>query len=101
MMDGKLFFQRAALAEGQQDPKHDDDSIPPGTHQFQVITSSGGLQVTESNSVRFDFQSKKKLTLKIEVRDGASGQMLKRSSKLDAGTSSFQISVKPTGILGF
>jgi serine/threonine protein kinase len=101
MMDGKLFFQRAALAEGQQDPKHDDDSIPPGTHQFQVTTSSGGLQVTESNSVRFDFQAKKKLTLKIEVRDGASGQMLKRSSKLDAGTSSFQISVKPTGILGF
>jgi serine/threonine protein kinase len=101
MMDGKLFFQRAALAEGQQDPKHDDDSIPPGTHQFQVITSSGGLQVAESNSVRFDFQAKKKLTLKIEVRDGASGQMLKRSSKLDAGTSSFQISVKPTGILGF
>jgi serine/threonine protein kinase len=101
MMDGKLFFQRAALAEGQQDPKHDDDSIPPGTHQFHVITSSGGLQVTESNSVRFDFQAKKKLTLKIEVRDGASGQMLKRSSKMDAGTSSFQISVKPTGILGF
>jgi serine/threonine protein kinase len=101
MMDGKLFFQRAALAEGQQDPKHDDDSIPPGTHQFRVITSSGGLQVSDSNNVRFDFQAKKKLTLKIEVRDGASGQMLKRSSKLDAGTSSFQISVKPTGILGF
>ena len=101
MMDGKEFFQRAALAEGQQDPKHDDDSIPPGTHQFRVITSSGGLQVAESNSVRFDFQAKKKLTLKIEVRDGASGQMLKRSSKPDAGTSSFQISVKPTGLLGF
>jgi Protein kinase domain len=101
MMDDKVFFQRAALAEGQQDPKHDDDSIPPGTHQFRVITSSGGLQVTESNNVRFDFQAKKKLTLKIEVRDGANGQMLKRGSKLDAGTSSFQISVKPTGILGF
>ena len=87
--------------DGQQDPKHDDDSIPPGTHQFRVITSSGGLQVAESNNVRFDFQAKKKLTLKIEVRDGASGQMLKRNSKLDAGTSSFQISVKPTGLLGF
>lgn len=101
MMDDKLFFLRGALAEGQQDPKHDDDSVPPGTHQFRVITSSGGLQVSESNNVRFDFQAKKKLTLKIEVRDGASGQMLKRSSKLDAGTSSFQISVKPTGLLGF
>jgi serine/threonine protein kinase len=101
MMDGKVFFQRAALAEGQQDPKHDDDSIPPGTHQFRVTTSSGGLQVAESNNVRFDFQAKKKLTLKIEVRDGGSGQMLKRSSKPDAGTSSFQISVKPTGLLGF
>ena len=101
MMDGKLFFQRSALADGQQDPKHDDDSIPPGTHQFHVITSQGGLQVSESNNVRFDFQAKKKLTLKIEVRDGSSGQMLKRNSKPDAGTSSFQISVKPTGLLGF
>jgi serine/threonine protein kinase len=101
MMDDKVFFKRAALADGQQDPKHDDDSIPPGMHQFRVITSSGGLQVTESNNVRFDFQAKKKLTLKIEVRDGASGQMLKRSSKPEASTSSFQISVKPTGLLGF
>jgi hypothetical protein len=101
MMDGKMLFQRNALAEGQQDPKHDDDSIPPGTHQFRVITTQGGLQVTESNNVRFDFQAKKKLTLKIEIRDGASGQMLKRNSKLEASTSSFQISVKPTGLLGF
>jgi Protein kinase domain len=101
IMDGKTLFQRGALADGAQDPKHDDDSIPPGTHQFRVVASQGGLQVTESNNVRFDFQAKKKLTLKIEVRDGASGQMLRRNSKPDAGTSSFQISVKPTGLLGF
>jgi serine/threonine protein kinase len=101
MMDGKVFFQRKALAEGQQDPRHDDDSIPPGTHEFRVMISAGGLQVGDSNNVRFDFQAKKKLTLKIEVRDGASGQMLKKNSHLDAGTSSFQISVKPTGLLGF
>jgi serine/threonine protein kinase len=101
MMDGKTFFQRKALAEGQQDPKHDDDSIPPGMHEFRVIISAGGFQVSDSNNVRFDFQAKKKLTLKIEVRDGASGQMLKRNSHLEAGTSSFQISVKPTGLLGF
>jgi serine/threonine protein kinase len=100
-MDGKVLFQRNALADGQQDPKHDDDSIPPGTHQFRVTTSQGGLQVSESNNVRFDFQAKKKLTLKIEVRDGASGQMLKRNSKPDAGATSFQISVKSTGLLGF
>ncbi len=101
MMDGKVLFQRGALADGAQDPKHDDDSIQPGTHQFHVVTSQGGLQVAESNNVRFDLQAKKKLTLKIEVRDGASGQMLKRNSKPDAGTASFQISVKPTGLLGF
>jgi len=101
MMDGKTLFQRKALAEGQQDPKHDDDSIPPGMHEFRVIVSAGGLQVSDSNNVRFDFQAKKKLTLKVEVRDGASGQMLKRNSHLEAGTSSFQISVKPTGLLGF
>lgn len=101
MMDGKMLFQRQALAEGQQDPKHDDDAVPPGIHEFRVIIAAGGLQVSESNHVRFDFQAKKKLTLKIEVRDGASGQMLKRNSHLEAGTSSFQISVKPTGLLGF
>jgi hypothetical protein len=101
MMDGKMFFQRKALADGQQDPKHDDDSIQPGMHEFRVIIMSGGLQVSDSNNVRFDFPAKRKLTLKIEVRDGSSGQMLKRNSHLDAGTSSFQISVKPTGLLGF
>ena len=101
IMDGKTFFQRKAIPEGQQDPKHDDDSIPPGMHEFRVIVSAGGLQVSDSNNVRFDFQAKKKLTLKVEVRDGASGQMLKRNSRLEGGTSSFQISVKPTGLLGF
>lgn len=101
MMDGKTFFQRKPIAEGQQDPKHDDDSIPPGMHEFRVVFSPGGLQVGDSNNVRFDFQAKKKLSLKVEIRDGASGQVLKRTSRLEAGTSSFQISVKPTGLLGF
>jgi hypothetical protein len=101
MMDGKTFFQRKPIAEGQQDPKHDDDSIPPGIHEFRVVFSPGGLQVGDSNNVRFDFQAKKKLSLKVEIRDGASGQVLKRTSRLEAGTSSFQISVKPTGLLGF
>jgi serine/threonine-protein kinase len=101
MMDGKMLFQRKVIPEGQSDPKHDDDSIPPGTHEFRVVISPGELQVADSNNVRFDFQAKKKLTLKIELRDGASGQTLKKSSHLDAGTSSFVISVKPTGLLGF
>jgi len=101
LMDGKPLFQRKALAEGQTDPKHDDDSVPPGMHEFRVMISPGGLQVADSNNVRFDFGAKKKLTLKIELRDSASGQSLKRSSKPDAGTSSFAISVKPTSLLGF
>jgi hypothetical protein len=89
------------LAEGQLDPKRDDDSVPPGIHEFRVIVSPGSLQVTDSNNVRFDFLAKKKLTLKIELRDSASGQTLKKSSHIDAGTSNFIISVKPTGLLGF
>jgi hypothetical protein len=101
MMDGKLLYQRKNLPEGQADPKHDDDSVPPGMHEFRVVISTGGLQVSDSNTVRFDFQAKKKLTLKIELRDGASGQSLKRNSHPDAGTSSFVISVKPTSLLGF
>jgi serine/threonine protein kinase len=101
LMDGKLLFQRNTLPEGQSDPKHDDDSVPPGIHEFRVIVSPGSLQVTDSNNVRFDFAAKKKLTLKIELRDSASGQTLKKSSHIDAGTSNFIISLKPTGLLGF
>jgi serine/threonine protein kinase len=101
LMDGKLLFQRNMLAEGQSDPKRDDDSVPPGIHEFRVIVSPGSLQVTDSNNVRFDFLAKKKLTLKIELRDSANGQTLKKSSHIDAGTSNFIISVKPTGLLGF
>ena len=101
LMDGKLLFQRKMLPEGQSDPKHDDDSVPPGTHEFRVVIPPGTLQVADSNNVRFDFPAKKRMTLKIELRDSASGQTLKKSSHLDAGTSSFVISVKPTGLLGF
>ncbi len=101
LMDGKVLFQRKIIAEGQPEPKQYDDSIPPGTHEFRVMTSPGGPQVSDSNNVRFEFQAKKKLTLKIEVRDGASGQTLRKNSHVDAGTSSFLISVRPTGLLGF
>lgn len=101
IMDGKLLFQRKALAEGQAEPKHEDDAIPPGTHEFRVVIVPGGLRVGDSNTVRSDFQAKKKLTLRIDVRENSTGQTLKKSSHVDASSSDFLISIKATGLLGF
>ncbi len=101
MMDGKLFFQRMALAEHDPDPTRDDLSIPPGDHEFRVITAQGGIHVGDSNTVRATFQPKKKMLLHIDVRDNSSGQMMKKTSKLDPDKSDFLISVKASNLLGF
>ena len=101
MMDGKVFFQRKALGEHESDPTRDDLSVPPGDHEFRVITSQGGIHVGDSNTVRANFQPKKKLLLHIDVRDNSSGQMMKKASKLEADKSDFLISVKAPNLLGF
>jgi hypothetical protein len=101
VMDGKTLFQRGVLVEGKPDPTKDDLVVPPGSHEFRVITAPGGVQVGDSKTVRADFVSKKKMTLRIELRDNSSGQSLKKSSKLDAGAAEFMISLKAAGLLGF
>ncbi len=101
MMDGKVFFQRKALAEHDADPTRDDISVPPGDHEFRVITAQDGIHVGASNTVRANFQPKKKMLLHIDVRDNSTGQMMKKSSKLEADKGDFSISVKAPNLLGF
>ena len=101
MMDGKVFFQRKPLGEHDPDPTKDDISVPPGDHEFRVITAQGGIHVGDSNTVRANFQAKKKMLLHIDVRDNSNGQMMKKSSKLEADKSDFLISVKAPNLLGF
>ena len=101
MMDGKVLFERKPLGEHDADPTKDDISIPPGAHEFRVITAQGGIHVKDSNTVHAVFVSKKKLLLHIDVRDTSTGQMMKKTSKLEADKSDFQISVKAPNLLGF
>jgi serine/threonine-protein kinase len=101
IMDGKVFFQRGVMVEGKPNPTKDDQIIPPGSHEFRVISAPGGIQVGESKTVRAEFQPKKKMTLRIELRDNSNGQTLKKGSKLDPGSAEFMISLKAAGLLGF
>jgi serine/threonine-protein kinase len=101
MMDGKVLFERKPLTEHDTDPTKDDISIAPGEHEFRVITAQGGIHVKDSNTVHAVFVSKKKLLLHIDVRDNSTGQMMKKTSKLEADKSDFLISVKAPNLLGF
>jgi hypothetical protein len=101
VMDGKTLFQRGVLVEGKPDPTKDDLIVPPGSHEFRVMTAPGGVQVGDSKTVRADFVAKKKMTLRIELRDNSNGQSLKKGSKLEAGSAEFMISLKAAGLLGF
>jgi len=101
MMDGKELFTRKVVAEGSAPPKAEDLNIPPGEHEFRVVSGSGGVAVGDSSSVKDKFQSKKKVILKIELRDTTSGTTLKRNSHLDAGKAEFLISLRAANLLGF
>jgi serine/threonine-protein kinase len=100
LMDGKILAQRGAVTEGQLDPLKDDISITPGNHEFKVITAPNGIPVVQSNTVRQELKSKKKKTLRIELRDNSSGGSLKKQSKVDPNTSQFNIELRDSGIFG-
>jgi serine/threonine-protein kinase len=101
LMDGKQIFERKSVAEGAASPKEDDLAVSPGDHEFSVMTDPGGLEIANSSSVKEKFQSKKKMILKIELRDSTSGKTLKKNSHLDAGKSEFLISLKAANLFGF
>jgi serine/threonine protein kinase len=101
IMDGKQLFERKAVAEGAAPPKEDDLNVPPGDHEFRVISGPGGPQITTSSKVKEKFFTKKKMILKIELRDSTTGKTLKKSSHVDSGKTEFLISVKAANLLGF
>jgi serine/threonine protein kinase len=101
LMDGKQLFERKPVAEGAAAPKEDDLPVPPGDHEFRVLTGTGGPQVTTSSKVKEKFFAKKKMILKIELRDSTTGKTLKKNSHLDSGKTEFLISVKAANLLGF
>ena len=100
LMDGKILAQRGAVQEGQPDPLKDDIAVTPGNHEFKVIFPPGGIAVATSNTVREELKSKKKKTLRIELRDSSSGQSLKKTSKVDPNTASFNIELRDAGLFG-
>jgi len=64
VMDGKTYFHRSEAGFKQQ---YDDLYVPPGVHEFRVRTRVGQL-LKLSNIVSADFEARKRLTLRIEVR---------------------------------
>lgn len=88
LMDGKPFFQRKA-GQGSAEPL-----LPPGEHEFQVIAASGGVKLGQSNSVRGQFQAKKKKTLRVELRDNTTGNTVKKDAKLADGSADYVITLK-------
>jgi len=64
VMDGKIYFHRSEAGfKGQ----YDDLYLPPGVHEFRVRTRVGQLPKL-SNIVSADFEARRRLTLRIEVR---------------------------------
>lgn len=64
VMDGKTYFHRSEAGFKQQ---YDDLYVPPGVHEFRVRTRAGQL-LKISNIVSADFEARKRLTLRVEVR---------------------------------
>jgi serine/threonine-protein kinase len=63
-MNGKIYLRRSA--EGNQ-AEFDDWYVPPGVQEFRVTAGSGAMRKS-SNTVSTEFKSRKKHTLKIELR---------------------------------
>ena len=64
-MNGKLYTKRTGAGGSAQD---DELYVPPGVQEFRVTASSGQVRKT-SNTVSGEFKAKKRLTLRVEVRD--------------------------------
>jgi tRNA A-37 threonylcarbamoyl transferase component Bud32 len=97
LMDGQVLFQRGALPEGQDHPAREDILIRAGDHEFRVVAAAGTVAIGDSNTVRQEFKSKKKKNLRIEMRDAASGQTVKKTAHVDPQSSVFNIELRDAG----
>jgi eukaryotic-like serine/threonine-protein kinase len=64
-MNGKLYLHKTSAGSDAPD---DELFVPPGVQEFRVTARSGAVQKS-SNTVSAEFKAKKKMTLKIELRN--------------------------------
>ena len=64
-MNGKLYLHKTSAGGDAPD---DELFVPPGVQEFRVTARSGAVQKS-SNTVSAEFKAKKKLTLRIELRN--------------------------------
>jgi hypothetical protein len=96
LMDGKPLYERT---DSSSPGANEEPIIPPGQHEFRVISGHNSVKLGDSNSVRGEFQVKKKKALHIELRDAGTGKTLNRNSKVAEGEASFVIELKSGFIL--
>jgi len=87
-MDGEILVQRQPRTDPGDAPDLDDILIPPGEHEFRVVSGVSGARLGVSNSVRGEFAVGKKRTLRIDLLDH-SGRPLRRSARPGAAASLF------------
>jgi len=97
LMDGQVIFQRGILPDGQDHPAREDILVRAGDHEFRVVAAAGTIAIGDSNTVRQEFKSKKKKNLRIEMRDAASGQAVKKTAHVDPQSSVFNIELRDAG----
>ena len=67
-MDKKIYFKGTAGDKASMDNLF----VPPGVHEFRVMTRGGSVQKA-SNTVGAEFKANKRMTLKAELRPPAKG----------------------------
>ena len=87
-MDGEVLVQRQPRTDPRDAPDLDDILIPPGEHEFRVVSGVSGVRLGVSNSVRGEFSPGKKRTLRIDLLD-QSGRPLRRSARPGAAAGLF------------
>jgi hypothetical protein len=97
LMDGQVVFQRGILPDGQDHPAREDILVRAGDHEFRVVAASGTIAIGDSNTVRQEFKSKKRKNLRIEMRDAASGQAVKKTAHVDPQSAVFNIELRDAG----
>jgi serine/threonine-protein kinase len=68
-MNGQLYLRKTSNLNASEE----DLFVPPGIWEFRVTAKSGEMQKA-SNTVSAEFKAKKKLTLRVELRDKAATQ---------------------------
>jgi len=80
-MNGKVYFKGLSGDKAAYGNLY----VPPGTQQFRVAVSGGGVRKT-SNPVQAEFVAKKRMTLKVELKPAAVGSVGGAAPRMDPAT---------------